>query len=1249
MRKILFVLSLVLMWATFQTKAADAPITAPEAGKSYYIMHSSGMLMSWDPSMGDGQRLTMYNLGNNPNQKWQFKAVEGKEGVYTIYNEVMKQYLYADGWAAALGDNVDGDAYYFSFEISYLPEQICIKDKNGYLGSDNNNEGGGIYMNKGNRDGKCLFNIIEAKEGFLTTALETAIANAEKAKEGNGSQAALAYLDAAIAHAHGVMTGATSQNEINAEVDVVKAAINNANAVKTAVATAEEAVVGDNYGEYTQADFNALKAAIATAEAALTGENVAEAITALNEAVSTFNASYKTFVPEAGKKYYVYQVETGRLLSNVAGSEALQWLDPEMTEVQQFSFALVDGETNVYNVVTNDGKYVRWNSWHTQLTDDATIYEAKWRFDLLDAAKELFMIRRNDGWAVGLGTDPGSTSVFSDKSNVYTRVMIMEAKPGMVITKGLENLIASAKETVANAVVGDKTWNYPQAAVDALNAAIAAAETALPGLTEQAKVAETTATLQAAIDAFAAEKILPRFEPKAGEKYRFSVNKYSTKYMTADAESGALIDASDYEAGKAAQHWEFVAVEGGYKVVNNGKALKNDFTLGELADGDVFVFPYLNQGGNYFNQFGFVQAGDNTKALTFGSGKTASWQTLDKGNPAHQGRFILVDAANDPNRTALEEAISYAEEWLRYVNEGKRGNEVGMWNDAKCKTLEESIAASKALTGATQEEVDARTKEQNDITNNFKDNPNSVEKGDLDKMMATLKKAIDEAVVGIAVGEYYQSKVDEMAAQYAEFADRAANTSDQEAVDALQNEVFEYVNALPANTEEQKIEDVMEDAVECAMVLADSVEEDEIGIDKGQYDQAVIDTFRKAIDNAKNVDPTVEALNTLQAARAAFVAGRNTVDRAALRAAITAAKADDLQNLTAGEFDGNYPQAAITARDEALTAAEAALADKTKTQEEIDAAAKALNTAVADLKKAKVVIDFKALDDALAVAEPILAATTVVGEGEGAIAQAKFDAFKAEINAAKAIDRAAINQADVTAKAEALATATTAFRADVLAASGLQNAIDDAAALTEKATTGLKPGNYPVTAVSALNKAIEAARTVLNDATAGQKAMIDAVAALKAAVEKFNGSVIAPNDVTALTALVKEVEEAIAAGKTSPLLTAALAEAKDVLANPDNYTAEEVEEVTENLQMAYRMAGVNGILVGGLAIGANDGCIVVNGIEGETFIAVYTLSGNSVVNVNAVENFRSERLAAGTYIVCVAANGEQHTVKVIVK
>ncbi|MDE6134048.1 MAG: FIVAR domain-containing protein, partial [Muribaculaceae bacterium] len=465
----------------------------------------------------------------------------------------------------------------------------------------------------------------------------------------------------------------------------------------------------------------------------------------------------------------------------------------------------------------------------------------------------------------------------------------------------------------------------------------------------------------------------------------------------------------------------------------------------------------------------------------------------------------------------------------------------------------------------------------------------------------------EAAEIGTAVGQYYASAIEAFKAAIADFVTRGAAVSEQDECDALTAEVLEATENFVGNTEVQPVKDVLSDLVEKVCEPLYEAEKDNVGDDQGQRPQEVVDAFKAAIEKAKGLCASATAteadLQDMIEARESFLTGAVSVSRAALRTALAKAEGEEYENLVAGEFDGNYPQEAIDAFNSALAAAKDADTDMSMTQEEVDAAAKALNDAMNNLAKSVVSIKFAALDAAIELALTTIAGATVVGDGEGECPKSVVDAYQAVIDEAAGIDRAAINQADVDALVAKLGEAKDTFCTALVASTGINAVIAEAQETLDNAEQGFKPGNYPASAIEALREVMNSAITVAENAASTQAELLDAAAKLREAIKTFAGEVVPAHDLTDLIALIAETEEFIATtGSDDFALSIALEAAKAIVENPDAYTKSEVTKAQNDLRKALDYAissGIDGVTAEGAAIVIAEGKVIVAGIAGE--------------------------------------------------
>lgn len=142
MRKFLFGMAVI---AAFGASAAS--VTAPEAGKAYNIQNATGLYMT-----AENNGLILHDLDTtDDNQRFEFVAVEGSEGVYNI-KMANGSFIGTDGkWSVAYkNDATDANAQYKIVASEAAPEYIrlvCVGTEKG-LGCDNSTDGSATYTDK---------------------------------------------------------------------------------------------------------------------------------------------------------------------------------------------------------------------------------------------------------------------------------------------------------------------------------------------------------------------------------------------------------------------------------------------------------------------------------------------------------------------------------------------------------------------------------------------------------------------------------------------------------------------------------------------------------------------------------------------------------------------------------------------------------------------------------------------------------------------------------------------------------------------------------------------------------------------------------------------------------------------------------------------------------------------------------------------------------------------------------------------
>lgn len=271
----------------------------------------------------------------------------------------------------------------------------------------------------------------------------------------------------------------------------------------------------------------------------------------------------------------------------------------------------------------------------------------------------------------------------------------------------------------------------------------------------------------------------------------------------------------------------------------------------------------------------------------------------------------------------LKEADYTHETWVKYEEALEAAN--GIVADNSNKTQAEVDAAKEALKTAKEALVKAPVDPQ------------------LDK--SKLQAAVDAAKEKDE-NAYTTASYEAMEKVLAEAEDLLANGKDQAAIDAKANELNAAVEALVerGNTDALKAliaqyaaEDLKEAdyTVDSWKNYADALKAaEDVVKDNSNLDQAAVDAAKKALEDAHTALVKVEQIN-----------------KEALKAAIDAAKAADANLYTTDSYK---------AMKTVLSDAEKVLKDS-KDQTEIDAAAKALNDAVAALAERGNTDDLKAL------------------------------------------------------------------------------------------------------------------------------------------------------------------------------------------------------------------------------------------------------------------------------------------------
>lgn len=321
--------------------------------------------------------------------------------------------------------------------------------------------------------------ITGADKTALTAAIKTANSKVKAAVAGTDvgqyPQSAIDTFKTAISAAQRILDNKSAkQTEVDQAVTTLKATQTKFDAAKittvavdktaltaaitTANSKVKAAVAGTDSGQYPQSAIDALKTAISTAQKVADGTTAtADEVT---QAVSDLKAAQKKF---DAAKISTATVDKTALTTAIDGASAKAEAAVAGTEAGQYPQSAID----TFNAAITAAQEVAGDATATADEVSQAVTDLKAAEDVFDAAK--------------------ITAV--DKAALTTA-------------------IGKASEKAKRAVAGTGTGQYPQSAIDALNAAIAAAqEVANDATADKSDVAQAVTNLKAAETTFDAAKI----------------------------------------------------------------------------------------------------------------------------------------------------------------------------------------------------------------------------------------------------------------------------------------------------------------------------------------------------------------------------------------------------------------------------------------------------------------------------------------------------------------------------------------------------------------------------------------------------------------------------------------------------------------------------------------------------------------------------------------------------------------------
>ncbi|WP_438431412.1 stalk domain-containing protein [Gorillibacterium sp. sgz500922] len=953
-----------------------------------------------------------------------------------------------------------------------------------------------------------------------------------------------------------------SLTQLNSSLASFKSSVNkagNPTALQAAVANAEalrnQAEPGEDVGQYPAEAIEALEAAIVAAQGVLDKPSTQAELTAAKQALETAVTTFKAAVIKAGDH------------------AALQ---AAITEAKAFFEGSIKGEAV--------GEYpaVAVNAFEVAIAAaQETLMSPKTQAQL-DAAKAAL--------DAAVATFEAAVNVKGDSGEADAAVMAAEA-------------------TLDDAVVGEGVGEYPAAAVDALNAAIAAAKEVLKNPATQAQIDAAKATLDAAVATFEAAVIL------AGDSAKLTDQMDKANGLLQNSVEGDHVGEYPSEAvvafEKAIHQAEELLdsprtqkeIDAAYQAL--AEAIK-DFTDAKIQAGDnTALLTAIAEATQLYNNskegYGAGQYWPQVRALFMADIQTAQDVA---GRPSTQEEIeealqALEDAKEDFSKSYvpagddsdLQEFITNLKSFLTTVVEGIDAGEYPAGSKA---VLQAAIAAAAQVISepATQEQIDQASEKLEDAVEVFV--AAKIPAGNNTKALNKIYEVgrlLEDSQVGGGVGQYPAEAKAALKAAFDAAVIVLDKPSSQVKLDATYQSLVDAMDAFKKAQIQAGDSKEADAAVTEAKATLDAAV---VGKGVGQYSEAAVDALKAAIEAAKETlkspktQDQIDAVKAkLDTAVATFEAAVNVKgDSKDADAAVTAAEAT-LDAAVVGEGVGQYPEAAVDALKAAIEAAKETLKSP-KTQAQIDAAKATLDVAVATFEAAvNVKGDSKDADAAMTAAEATLDAA-VVGEGVGQYPAAAVDALKAAIAAAKETLKSPKTQAQIDAAKATLDAAVATFEAsvNVKGDSGEANAaVTEAEGLLVDVNEGEDVGQYPAEAVDALRAAIAEAKEALkNPAT---QAQIDAAkAALDTAVATFEAAVNVKGESGEADAAVTAAEATLDAAvigegvdqypaEAVDVLRAAIAEAKEALKNPATQVQIDAAKATLDAAVATFEASVN--------------------------------------------------------------------------